>query len=74
MKNKLIVIGWLGHKRCYLNVSRNEAVRRYVEQEMHGWETTAEIAQMRQTTAESMTEEFEFDDEFSAYDAWATSV
>lgn len=67
MKNKLITIGWTGTKRCYLNVPREEAVRRFVKSEMYGYETTEEIAL---TTAESLVEEFEFDDEFGAYDAW----
>lgn len=68
MSNKLIAIGYLGVKTCYLNVPKEEAIRRYVEAEMHGFETSAEIAQMRQETAASLVEEFEFEDEFSAYD------
>lgn len=29
--NKLIAIGWRGVKTCYLNVTREEAIRRYTE-------------------------------------------
>ncbi len=54
MKNKLIVIGWLGAKKCFLNVTKEEALRRYKEANPH--ETHFCI------------EEHEFEDEFGAYD------
>ena len=56
MKNHLVVIGWMGAKKAYLNVSREEALRRYVE-------TEGEI------DGEHIAE-FDFDDQFCVYDAW----
>ncbi|MEQ1950961.1 hypothetical protein [Mesorhizobium sp. CN2-181] len=64
MKNKLIVIGWLGVKQCYLNVSREEAIRRYVEKKDSSSVDETYLKQF------DLIEEFEFGDEFSAYDAW----
>jgi hypothetical protein len=64
MKNKLISIGWLGIKRCYLNVSREEAIRRFVRDECDG---NPEITD-ETLTKDRLIEEFEFDDEFYAYD------
>lgn len=57
--NKLIVIGWRGLKKAYLNLSREEAVRRYCETE---GETPKE--------AEAKLSEVVFENEFSVYDAW----
>ena len=57
--NKLIVIGWIGVKRCYLNISREEAIRRYEAAEgCSGIEST------------ELIDEFEFEDEFGAYEVW----
>lgn len=56
--NRLVVIGFLGGKCCYLNVSKAEAIRRYEKSEEYivgGGGVNVE--------------EFEFDDEFWAYDA-----
>ena len=53
--NRLVVIGIIGLKRCYLNVSREDAVRRY------------EAAEGQKA---EHVQEFEFTDEFGAYDAW----
>lgn len=73
VKNKLITIGWLGVKRCYLNISREEAVRRYVEKEATFY-TPEEFAKEKEYIEANMVEEFEFDDEFEAYDAWGVFV
>ena len=35
-KNRLVIIGWMGTKRAYLNVERDEAIRRYCESEGGG--------------------------------------
>jgi prefoldin subunit 5 len=61
MKNKLIVIGWLGMKRCYLNISREEAIERYKKDE--------EILEEEWVEIEEDIKEFQFEDEFYAYDA-----
>jgi hypothetical protein len=54
--NKIISIGWTGSKRCYLNISREEAVERYKKSE--GVLDPPDV------------DEFEFGDEFGAYDLW----
>ena len=56
MKHKLIVIGYLGLKRCYLDMSREEAIDRW--QKMTGYQFAPNVS------------EIEFDDEFGAYDLW----
>lgn len=55
MTNTLTVTGWLGNKRCYLNVSEEEALRRF---KLENPEGTTNV------------DTFRFDDEFNAYDAW----
>lgn len=55
VKNKLIVIGWMGGMTAYLNVSREEAIRRYTTEN----DDTYSV------------KEIEFDNEFEVYDAWA---
>ena len=57
--NTLIVIGWLGVRRAYLNVSREEAIRRYMEAE----------GEEDPPPPERITE-FSFEDEFGCYDAY----
>jgi len=65
--NKLIVIGWLGTRTVYLNVTREEAIRRYATDEM--------IPDLKKAAAyieeNKLLEEFEFVDEFWAYDVSA---
>ena len=58
--NTLIVIGQLGCKKCYLNISREEAIRRYKRDNGTGEDEWAAI--------EGDIIEFQFEDEFSAYD------
>lgn len=55
MKNKLVVIGYLGSKTVYLNVSREDAIQRFRQND--GCDVV-------------YVEEFEFDDSFGAYDVW----
>ena len=56
MVNHLILIGWTGSKSCYLNVTREEALRRYMEANPEDEDPTIK--------------ELDFTDEFTAYDAW----
>lgn len=58
--NKIIAIGYMGSRQCYLNVSREEAMRRYrLHNDMAPDEPIIDhIA------------ELDFDDEFSVYDIW----
>lgn len=53
--NTLIVIGWIGFAECYLNVEREEAIRRYLEKEG------------KESLDGESVEEFTFDDHFGAY-------
>ena len=57
MKHTLVLIGWLGTKRAYLDIPREEAIRRYKESD-------GDID-------EEHIEEFTFTDEFGTYAAWA---
>jgi len=57
MKHKLIVIGVTGRQRCYLDVDREEAIRRYRERD--------------DAIEEAKVFEIEFDDEFGTYAVWA---
>jgi hypothetical protein len=57
--NKLIVIGWMGVKTAYLNISREEAIARYMKS--HGDD---------EPPPDDVITEFEFKDEFGVYDAY----
>lgn len=60
MTNKLIVIGWLGDMKAYLNVTKEKALTRY-----------AKIDDITLAEAEThIRHEFEFEDEFNAYDVY----
>ncbi len=56
MKHTLVLIGYTGGKQAYLDVPRDEAIRRH---QASGW-----------SFEPSLLDEFEFTDEFSVYDAW----
>lgn len=61
MKNKLIQIGVMCDYRCYLNVDREEAIKRYCISEnitFHYFDINVSI------------HEIEFEDEFGAYDIY----
>lgn len=62
MKNRMISIGWLGVKTVYLNVSREEAIRRYKEADPDS------LIEEEYLKRNDLIEEIEFDDEFTAYD------
>lgn len=57
-KNKIIAFGYVGNMRVYLNVSREEAERRF----------KVEFPQDQDWLKKCR--EFEFDDEFEVYDIW----
>lgn len=60
MKNKLIVIGYIGSKTCFLNMPKEEAIKLYNE-----------INRDVNLTADDVeVTEFEFDNIFDAYDAY----
>lgn len=61
MKNTLISIGYLGIKRCYLNISLDEAIKRFcISEECTKNEFDKQYAET--------VEIFDFVDEFNAYD------
>lgn len=60
--NRLVVVGFLGSNQCYLNVPRDEAVRRYLIQ-------SAQENYFPVEGQDLFVEEFEFEDEFWAYAA-----
>lgn len=59
MKHTLVTIGYLGSRRAYLDLSKEEAFNRYLKAE-------GEVPP-------HSVRSFEFDDEFEVYDAWATT-
>ena len=61
--NKLIVIGCMGNKTCYLNLEEGVCIKRYCEKENITIEEFKEY--------ETNIDAFEFEDEFYAYDAGA---
>lgn len=63
MRNKLIIIGYTGVAIAYLNVDRDEAIKRFCEKE--GWDEEEFNDLLRKDIRE-----FEFDDEFGCYAAW----
>lgn len=59
-ENKLVVVGWLGIRRAYLNVSREEAIARWMRD-----------SSANEPPPDDKVEEITFTDEFGVYDAWA---
>lgn len=66
MKNKLTVIGYLGDKNAYLNLSKEEAIQRFMQDNLRDEDCNKEYVEKY-----GNVEEFYFDDEFCVYDAWA---
>ncbi|MCP4990912.1 MAG: hypothetical protein GY928_34175 [Colwellia sp.] len=60
-KNTLVTIGWTGTKTAYLNISKEEAIERYLKDNPDCKELV---------TQDGFVNEFEFNDEFGVYDAW----
>ncbi len=58
-QHTLVIIGYTGIKRAYLDVSVPEAKRRWLATEGTEWDRIAELI-------DTIT----FDDEFCVYDAW----
>lgn len=53
--NTIIAIGFMGNKRCYLNVAEDEAIKRYREE--FGYD-------------DYTVETISFEDSFIVYDIW----
>ena len=62
MKNKIISIGYIGVKRCYLNIDEEEAIKRYCNSE--------NITRQKFDDDDISIDTIEFDDEFGAYSVW----
>jgi len=66
--NKLITIGFTGIKRSYLNMTQEEAVRRYCEEENKN-------RFIKEDNITGLTDEpieiFDFDNEFDCYEIWS---
>jgi hypothetical protein len=60
MKNKIISIGYIGLKKCYLNIEESEAIQRYCISENITLEQFKKDDIVISTTI--------FDDEFGAYE------
>ena len=63
--NKMVSIGYMGIKRCYLNVDKDEAIRRFLESEGLSKDEFETIH------GSYPVQEFEFDSEFGAYEVWS---
>lgn len=61
-ENTLIIIGYTGIMKAYLNVSRDEAIKRY--------NVSEGIKENEPLERALRIEEFSFTDEFSVYSAW----
>lgn len=60
--NKLISIGYIGLRKCYLNITEEEAIERYCK--------TENLTRQKFQEEDISVFTIEFDDEFSAYDVW----
>ena len=73
MKNKLIVIGFIGDKKCYFNVSREEAIERYKKSEFENDYVNYDLEEIIEIMSEDeFVEELEFDDEFECYEIYGS--
>lgn len=64
MKNKLHIIGYMGCKSCYLNISKEEAVKRYNIDNIDNRDSLEIPIDLDDVKT------IEFEDEFEAYDVW----
>lgn len=64
--NRIVSIGYMSVKTCYLNVSRDEAIRRFLAANPEFVEIFED-----KTEKERLIDEFEFADEFGAYYVYA---
>lgn len=61
--NKIITIGYLGCRKCYLNIEKEEAIKRYCESEELSHQEFLEDTGLNLQIVE-------FEDEFECYDIW----
>jgi len=60
--NKLISIGWLGIKRCYLNITEEQAIERFCKSE--------NVTREKFDEDDISIDIIEFTDEFGAYSVY----
>lgn len=65
-RHKLVVIGFCGIKRCYLNVTPSEALRRYVKTEGK----VDQLVTVDDYKKRGLLKAYSFKDEFEAYDIY----
>ncbi len=61
--NKIITIGYLGYNRCYLNITKEDAIERYCKEEKINKEEFEKNDDISIYTTE-------FKDEFGCYEIW----
>lgn len=61
MKHTIVVIGWLGLRKVYVDVPIEQAIERFEKNES------------RQLDSDDDVRAFTIDDEFAAYDVWPLS-
>jgi len=61
--NKIIIIGYMGVRNCYLNINEDEAIERYCKSEDYNRKDFEEDFEIEIKT-------IEFNDEFGCYDIW----
>ena len=62
LTNNLIAIGYTGDMTCYLNISKEEAIERYLKDNP--------VTTYEDIVIENMIKEFEFTDEFLSYSVY----
>jgi len=70
--NKLVVIGLLGCRTCYLNISREEAIERWLKENALPDEESQNYMRKELLRGDDIYEvkEIEFTDEFETYAVW----
>ena len=71
MHNKIVHIGFLGQYTCYLNVKKDDAIKRYIKSEFNlGFEEIKDAKQFLQESYQGTitVKEIEFKDEFGTYE------
>lgn len=57
--NRLVVIGWIGCRTAYLNIDRDEAIKKY-------------LADHQESNLDGTpVEEIQFESEFGTYEVWS---
>lgn len=62
MSNKIISIGYMGCKKCYLNINKEEAIKRYCK--------SKKITKKEFDNFDNDVDVIVFEDVFECYDIW----